>query len=274
MIKKFGIAVAAAASCMVPMPSLADSTGVSPVEVSNRLDEISVDVSAITGIAYFEGDYGASRDTEIWNIPFAARVDLSSIRLTATLPWWHIESPGLVFSGIDGTPLVGMAERPNGVIRETEGFGDLTVGATSELGTLGGFDLEGGLRVKLPTGKDDLSTGKTDVSASLDVSREEGSFLPFATLTYRWFGDPEGWDVQNGFAASAGSAFDTGNGLAIVSYDYARATSTLIDDAHELFAGYSMPIVEGRFRLTGFGTKGLSEGSPDFSAGVTLLANF
>jgi hypothetical protein len=56
--------------------------------------------------------------------------------------------------------------------------------------------------------------------------------------------------------------------VAIFSYDYTRAASRFIGDAHELFAGFSGPA--GRLSWTAFGTAGLSEGSPDFGLGFLI----
>ncbi len=226
------------------------------------------------GASYTTGDYGAPEKTEILIVPVSARYRTGALRLSATLPYVRIDSPGTVFGGVDGGPIIVDPDTPMGR-RVRKGAGDLTLGGTYSI--IGGRDgallVDLGARVKLPTAskRKRLGTGKTDAAFSVDVSRQFGRVAPFANVAYRFFGDPQGWDLRNGFAASAGTSVQVGQSVAIVSYDYSRAASRFIGDAHELFAGFSGPAA-GRLGWTAFATVGLSDGAPD--AGVGLLLTY
>ncbi len=222
-----------------------------------------------TGIDYSTGDYGQAEETEILVVPVSAKATAGNFAFTVTVPYLRIDGPGGVVVGPGGEPLPGVPSA--GGVRQ--GIGDLTLGATYTVPseTLGGLELEFGGRVKLPTAdqSEQLSTGETDFTASADVSYPIGNVVPFVSLGYRFLGDPEGVDLQDGPTASIGASILLGQSVLIVSYDYARASSALAEDAHEIFAGLSAPL-SSRFNLTGYGIVGLSEGSPDFGIGLLL----
>ena len=96
----------------------------------------------------------------------------------------------------------------------------------------------------------------------------------FVGVGYRMPGDPPGIDLDNSFSASLGTSYTlTESSVLIFSYDYAQATTDAIEDAHELFAGYSAPLF-GRVNWTVYGIAGLSDGSPDAEGGVLLSIPF
>ena len=229
-------------------------------------------VSVSTGLGYTSGDYSAPTKTEILVAPFSLRYRTGPLRLLATLPYVRIDSPGTVFGGVEGGPIIVDPETPMGR-QVREGLGDLSLGATYTLpeATTGAFLVDLGARVKLPTSekREQLGTGKTDITLSADVSRQFDRVAPFANVSYRFYGDPAAWDLRDGFATSVGTSVQAGRGVAILSYDYTRAASRFIGDAHELFAGYSGPAID-QLSWTAFGTAGLSEGAPDYGFGLLL----
>jgi hypothetical protein len=257
-----GLAVLLAAA-----PLQAQQTGAPQVE--RRVDPFTL--SASTGLDYSSGGYGLDEKTNILVIPFSLRAKTGSLSFSATIPYIRLDGPGGVVIGPGGDPLPGI---PTGS-GERAGFGDLSLGATYTIaGDVGGFELGLGARVKLPTSRrsEGLSTGETDLSVSADISYDAGSVAPFLNLGYRFLGDPEGLDLRNGPTASAGSTFRLGGKAVLVaSYDYSRASSSLAEDAHELFGAVSAPVSE-RLNLTGYGVAGLSRGSPDFGLGMLLTA--
>ncbi|HYG27002.1 MAG TPA: hypothetical protein VD906_08845, partial [Caulobacteraceae bacterium] len=127
-----------------------------------------------------------------------------------------------------------------------------------------------------PTGDEGegLSTGETDFAVATDVSYPLGAWTPFVTLGYRLRGDPEGIDLDNTLYTSLGATYAVSDSSVLTfSYDYAQASTDFVEDSHELFAGYTAPLV-GRVNWTLYGLAGLSEGSPDITAGVQLSAPF
>ena len=219
-----------------------------------------------------KGDFGSDRDTVMGNVAIGARWSSGDTTVQVSLPYVVIDSPGIVFAGFDGTPLV-MLPDIGGDSFSRDGVGDPTISLSQSLDA-GGLDFVGTARVKIPVQDyNDISTGEMDWSLSGEVSKEIGGVVPFVAVGYRWFGDPELWVIEDGFSASAGVSTPVGNGAAAVSYEFAESTSPFVDDAHELVAVYDAPISD-RFRLATFGTVGLSDGAADFGVGLRLAASF
>jgi Putative MetA-pathway of phenol degradation len=239
-------------------------------DVADRADDLGLSFS--TGASYSSGDYGAAEKTKLLVVPFSARAKAGNWRLSATLPYLRIDSPGNIVGGGTIGPIIIDPDTPTA--REVrKGLGDLSLGAAYSLPSenLGGFGLDLSGRVKLPTSSErkSLGTGKTDFAVAAEVSRAIGTWSPFVTLGYRFFGDPAGLDLRNGPSASVGTTAQMGSMVAIASYDYARATSRASEDAHELFGALSGPLSE-RLNWTAYGIAGLSEGSPDYGVGLLL----
>lgn len=239
-------------------------------EVAGREDDFGLSLS--TGVSYSSGDYGAPEKTELLVVPFSVRAKTGSWRFSATVPYLRIDSPGnIVGGGIIGPIIIDPGAPAAREVRK--GLGDLSLGAAYGLPpeNLGGFGLDLSGRVKLPTSSErkSLGTGKTDFAVAAELSRSIGTWSPFVTLGYRFFGDPAGLDLRNGPSASVGTTAQLGTVVAIASYDYARATSPASEDAHELFGALSGPLSE-RLNWTAYGIAGLSEGSPDYGVGLLL----
>jgi len=226
--------------------------------------------SVSTGVDYSSGDYGLSRNTDILVIPVNVRATAGDFAFSATLPYLSIDGPGGVVVGPDGRPLPGVPA----IAGSRDGIGDLSLGATYTIRpAIDGLEVELGGRVKLPTSQDSkhLGTGKTDFKILTDISYAVGDIVPFVDLGYRFLGSPTGVSLRDGPTASVGFSAPLGKTVLIVSYDYARATTAVTDDSHELFGGLSVPVTQ-RFTVTGYGVAGLSKGSPDYGVGLLLTA--
>ena len=227
------------------------------------------DLSLSAGADYSSGSYGASRDTKIFIAPVSLSLKSDAWRLSASVPYLRIDGPGGVVLGPDGRPLPGVPL--TGGVRS--GLGDLSLAATVSLppDSLGGFNIDLTGRVKLPTSKrsEHLGTGKTDYSASADISYPIGNWAPFVTLGYRIPGDPAGINLKNTFTSSVGTSLAVGHTVYIVSYDYSQASSPLAKDAQEIFGAVSAPATD-RLNVTAYGIAGLSDGSPDYELGLLL----
>lgn len=246
------------------------------VQAMDRLDPLRSSVSVSVATSYITGDFGASTNTSIVSSAAGIRYALSDLRLSASLPWMRIRSNGTIFTGIDGTPIIAA---PDAGRRTTHsGLGDLTLGgAYTVTPSQNGPEIEVSGRVKLNTAADStgLSTGKTDYSAGLQVMQPMGRFVPFASVSYRIFGDPVGLDLKDGVALSAGTSIVAGpDNLVVLSYHFAQAASRLVGDSHELFAGASTNLEGVGLRVTGFATAGLSRGAAGLSIGLGLSKSF
>lgn len=253
---------------------VAASPAVAQQQTTSLEHDKSLGLSFTTGLDYSVGKYGGSTDTSILVVPFSVRTKAGGFRLSATIPYLRIDGPAYVVGGGDTGPIV-INPNPTGLKTVRQGLGDLTLGATYTLPyDLAGFDVDIGGRVKLPTADKSkgLSTGKTDVTGTLDISRTFGAATPFVTLGYRIPGKPAGLNLRNSFTASVGSSFVIGKSLiAIASYDYAERTSALSYDSHSLFGALAGNVTK-RLLLTGYGTVGLSRGAPDYGVGLLVTA--
>lgn len=264
---KGGYLLAAAAAAAFATPAAAQQQG--HVLERNK----SLGLSFTTGADYSVGKYGGAIDTKILVVPFSLRATAGAFRFSATLPWLRIDGPSNIVGGGEGGPIVINPNSPRSV---RQGLGDLTVGATYSLPAkaLGGFDVDIGGRVKIPTAdrSKGLTTGKTDVTATVDVSRTIGAATPFVTVGYRMPGKPAGLNLRNSVTTSVGSSFTLGKSLiAIASYDYSGRTSALSYDSHSLFGALAGNVTKGLL-LTGYGTVGLSRGAPDYGVGLLVTA--
>lgn len=266
-------------------PSNANGTA-SPATIADAMVRTDDRLAAYTnssniglslGTAVAGGSFGSGQASSLWSTALGARYAVGALRLTASIPYLRVRGRGLIFSGIDATPLIVSGGTP-GPKLTNEGIGDLTVGAAYTLPHGAGrpeVELSG--RVKFPTARrsDQLSTGKKDYSAGVQVTQAVGRFGPFVSASYRHFGDPATIALRSGFAASAGSSLSVGErSVVLVSYHYARAATRLVRDSHELFAGASTRIADTGLRGTIFSTAGLSSGAAATSGGVSLAVEF
>jgi hypothetical protein len=257
---------AAATAATLAAPALAQQQ-----EIPLRRDK-SIGLSITTGADFSSGSYGADEKTEILVVPLSLRLNKGPFRLSATLPYIRLDGPANIVGGGEGGPIVIDPGAPT-PRRVREGLGDISLGFDFVVPPegLGGFELDLGARVKLPTSERSkgLSTGKTDLGLIADLSRPMGVASPFLTLGYRMPGDPAGFDLRNTVTVSVGSSFTLGKLVAIGSYDYAGATSALSHDSHSLFAALASPVSK-RLTITGYGNVGLSRGAADYGIGLLL----
>ena len=249
---------------------LAIVTGALCASASARADTLT----ATAGLGYSIGNYTAPTTTDILVAPLGLRYATGPFRLTATLPYLRVASVGTLLSTAGG-PIVIAPGDPNARKRARDGFGDLQLGVTYTLpaSMTGAWLIDLTARAKVPTARRSigLGTGEADAFVSTEISREFGRLAPFVNVGYRFLGDPPGFKLRNPISTSIGASYQIGKTFLIGSYDYTRATTRLVPDAHELFGGVSGPAI-GRLTWTAFGTAGLSQGAPDY--GVGMLFSF
>lgn len=224
------------------------------------------DLSITTGVDYSSGDYGTGIDTNILVVPVSARVSTGDLRFSASIPYIRIDGAGSIVGG-DGGPIVVDPDTPSS---KRSGIGDLTLGMNYAIPEDRiGLGIDFGARLKLPTAKDGLGTGKTDVSFSGELSRTFGTITPFVQAGYRIMGDPEGVDLDNVLFGSAGASVSLGRSVVLASYDYRQATTDLVEDSQEVFGAVSTPLSKA-LNLTFYGSAGLSDGAPDYGIGAMV----
>ncbi|MGK6323670.1 hypothetical protein ACMGDM_11350 [Sphingomonas sp. DT-51] len=261
------------ASAISPSSATATVSAATVPQAMDRLDRDDAALEVSLGGIYGEGDFGTGSTTTIWSSALGARLRLSNLTLSASLPWMRIRSRSTVFTGIDATPVL-VAPNTSAVKRTAEGIGDLTIGAAYTIAPAGSpveVELSARAKINTATERSHLSSGANDYAVGADASLPLGAVTPFVSVTYRSLGDNALYELRDGPAASLGASFAIGHdAYLLTSYHYARAATRLVDDAHELFAGASTRFAGTPLRLTGFTTAGLSRGAASFSAGLAV----
>lgn len=238
------------------------------------------EMSISGGFSYITGDFGAAEDTDILFAPVTVEFAGDHFRFVASVPYISIKGPGGVVGGADGPIIIGPPGGGGGGVTTESGIGDVVLSAyyLIDLGSneLPFFEIGG--TVKLPTANENqgLGTGKTDFAAHLDIFKKtSGGATPFATIGYRFRGDPAGINLKNSIYASAGASFpfsDTVNGG--VSVDFETKSIAGSDDVFEIVPFISWNATSS-VRIDIYATAGLTDSSPDFSVGIALrLASF
>ena len=251
------LALAAALLTAAPSISLA----------ADRLTTLSL------GADYTKGNYGQSESTEILNVPITAKYETGRWVYKLVLPYIRITGPGNVV-GADRVTLPGQAAGQ----RTESGLGDV-IGSVA-YGVLSGADVPVFLdltgKIKFGTADENrgLGTGKTDYSLQLDAYQAYGRFTPFATLGYRWYGDPEGFDLINVYYGSLGLSYrispSTSAGLA---YD---ARNRIVEGGARVreATGFVSYKFSPAWKLQLYAIKGYADASPDKGGGAVLAYSF
>lgn len=90
------------------------------------------------------------------------------------------------------------------------------------------------------------------------------------TVGYLNRGQPAGFTFYDTSSVSVGTSYVLNQNLvAVASYDYDSPDAPQVTAGHELMGSLSW-IRDDRVTLTGYGTVGLSKGSPDYGIGFLI----
>jgi len=255
-------------ACAALIASLPLGPGAAAAEDDARL-------TASVGLDYTTGDYGQRDDTDMLALAFAAKYETGRWTYRASVPYIRVSGPSNVVASDEG----GVALGGDGAARRTDsGLGDVVLGASYLVlhRRDAPFLLDVGAKVKLGTADEDkgLGTGETDYSIQAEAFKPLGAFTPFATLGYRFYGDPAGIDLRNVFYGSLGSTYRvSAQTTAGASYDFRERLSAGGGRLSEvaLFVSHRLSEV---WRLQLYAIAGLSEGSPDAGLGAVASYSF
>ncbi len=94
------------------------------------------------------------------------------------------------------------------------------------------------------------------------------------TVGYLIPGQPDSFELYNPTSVSAGTTLElSSNRVALASYDFDSASTPLVPASHELFGSLSW-VRDNGITMTGYGTAGLSSGSPSIGAGFLISYNW
>ncbi|MDB5740600.1 MAG: hypothetical protein JWP16_1640 [Alphaproteobacteria bacterium] len=225
------------------------------------------------GASHSSGDYGTARDTSVDLGLSTVSLSTGDFRFTASVPYMRIDGRGLVVFDASGNAIV--INRRSTLPPDTRtGWGDLNLSASYTLpaAILDDFEVRISAVTKQPiaSARRRLSTGEADYGMSVDVSRQFGKWAPFLTVGYLSVGQSVGYTLYDTTSVSAGTSLELSDDLvAIASYDFDSQDGPLMPAAQSLFGSLSW--VRGdKVTLTGYGTVGLSNGSPDMGIGFLV----
>lgn len=217
-----------------------------------------------TGVDYSVGRYGDTRDTTVVSVPLDAKIQLDRLRLAVTIPYLDITGPGT---------LVGDVIVDTGTVNTRTGLGDINVGAAylvSADADTPALEVEG--FAKLPTAETGLGTGKVDYVAQANLYHAlTPQFTVFGSIGYQWLSDFSTFDLKNGVVASAGLNLKVSDDTSIgFSANFRQESFDSRGDTQTLSPYVMWNFVE-HWRLTGYGTVGTGDASPNFGGGMRLI---
>jgi hypothetical protein len=225
------------------------------------------------GVTDTNGDYGTPNNTNVLLGLTTLSLSNDSFKFSASLPYMRISGRGLLVFDANGNPIV-INRRVNGPTDVRTGWGDLTLSASYTIppAVLADFQVRVTGITKLPTSpaRRRLNTGETDFGMNVDVSRSFGDWTPFVTVGYLNRGQPAGFTFYDTSSVAVGASYMLRDNLvAVASYDYDSADAPQVTAGHELMGSLSW-IQSDKLTLTGYGTVGLSSGSPDIGIGFLV----
>lgn len=160
--------------------------------------------------------------------------------------------------------------------RSESGFGDIVAAIVyTPINTKGTIvDITG--KIKFPTAneKKALGSGKTDYAVQAEVEQAIDQAFVNGGIGYKWLGDPAGIDLRNIVYGSVGGGYKPSAATTVgVSYDFAQAARRG-GKAPQEASLYASHRLTKNMKLNGSIFAGLSDGSPDWGAGVSLGYNF
>lgn len=162
-------------------------------------------------------------------------------------------------------------------VRSTEsGFGDIIGSAIYTPIDSKGFVLDVIGKIKFATASDTkgLGTGKNDYALQVEAEQTIGKGFIHGGAGHKWLGDPAGVNLRNVVYGSVGGGFKpTGDTTIGMTYDYSQSARSGGTAPQEI-SFYASQWFTKNIKLNGFVFKGLSDGSPDWGAGVNLGYRF
>lgn len=242
----------------------------------------ATDATLGVGVDYSRGDYGSDIDTEILSIPVTARVQSGNWGFSASVPWLRVSGDPNVLPTVGVVPnlnplgrgrdgLLGPAPGAEAERGTASGIGDVTLAAAYSVPTGSALGVDLGIKAKLATADEDegLGTGANDYGVSVDLYRDFDGTVVFGGVAHTWLGSSTYIDVDSVQGGNVGVSRQAGRGKLGMMYEHRTATANGLDDRREAVGFYSLPTPSGgRFQL--YASRGLSDGSPDWGAGIAI----
>lgn len=242
----------------------------SPLLIDSAIANGNVTVK--TGYDYSTGKYGTNNNTEITSLPFIANYETGGWSFKITVPYVRITGADNVIVG------VGAVRQTSAAVRSASGLGDITTAATYSLlaDPVAQFGLDATGKIKFGTADSDrgLGTGRNDYWLMIDPYKRLGNMTYFGGIGYGILGSSSTLRLKNVISANAGLSYKLDDRANLgASFDYRSRSTDAGFDQRELMAFYSRKL-GGNYKLQTYATKGFSDGSPDWGAGLNVGYNF
>jgi len=241
---------------------------IAPLLLSNVA--IAGDYTFTTGAEYTKGNYGASIDTTMLQIPFTLGYNTDQYALTVTVPYIQISgSEDVIFSGTTHSPMFSTTTTSN--VKHTDsGLGDITLSGTYQLQAETKANLWIAMTGKIKFGTADetklLGTGENDYAIQLELAKK----VLHGYLGYKIVGDSDTINYNDVTYGAVGITIPASKNWTTVTEFYAEQASVSgVDNVQELSLTMSKALKDKR-KFGMYIIKGLTNSSPDWGAGVTL----
>jgi hypothetical protein len=265
----------------------------------------SAQMSIGGGAEFTTGKYGTTETTDQLYIPFTARFETGRWRLRATIPYLIVSGPANVIgggedripvsnsgsgssgsgsggsgsgSGGSGSGSSGGGGSVNAGRSTASGLGDIVTSASysvlDEASSAIGLDLGGRIKFGTADEAERLGTGENDFSVQADLYKPLGDFTVFATLGYRWYGDPPGIELRDVPYWALGASYRLEGGSVVgFAYDH---RPRIVDGGFEIseLSLFWSKRFSREWKLQLYAIAGLSDGSPDAGVGAVLDYRF
>ena len=233
-----------------------------------------------TGLDYQEGDYGSPDSTSLWRVPFSISYREEKFSASASMPLLYAASDGAInvsnrgsMSGAGGSGTGGSATGKSEQ-QTVSGIGDIVLSGsyhfTPDFRNAINYRLTGIIKLGTADENKGLGTGENDIALEGGVKKSIDEYTLSGTLGYEIIGDSAIFDYDNVFYGQLGLSkqLAKNRGLGASLY-YAQASSDNTEAPLELSFFYRKPVSKNR-DIYFFFSKGLSDGSPDFSVGGSI----
>ncbi len=238
-------------------------------------EDAPLSMSWSVGIETSRGDYGGDVDIEDLYVPFKLTLDGRRVAMSLTVPYLRVRAPvGTTVTDPGGTPVPGSGE----VVTES-GLGDIVAGITvydvlysPDLGIA--LDLTGKAKFGTADADKGLGTGETDFSLVADVVKFFDSTMLVASAGYKFRGDPDAYELDDGMLGSLGAIFETGDDRNRVGLFLDYRESAFVDDdaVTELSVSFARRMTNER-TLQFFVARGFGDSAADWAAGFMFCSS-
>ena len=236
--------------------------------------------SLLAGLEYQEGDYGAPESTSLLRIPISISYRNTNFGFFASMPLLFAASDGeIIINSKTSMPKKTAPPTSSGTGRQTvSGIGDIVVSGsyffTPDYRNETTYRLTGIYKLGTADVNKGLGTGENDLSFEGGATKNIDEYILSGTLGYEINGDSPDFNYNDVLYGTVGLTKLLAMNKQLGSYLYYSQALTDVSDAPlEFSIFYSQPVAKTR-DIYLFLSKGLSDGSPDFSIGGSLQIYF